>query len=73
MDLSHLKPLADKNGLIEFDLPILDTIKPTQNELPKPKLSLAELVAKKTIKTDIVATVEEMNDSIGQVYASMEI
>lgn len=75
VDLSHLKPLADENGLIRFDLPILDTVQVTPNETPEPnkKLSLAELLAKKTIKTDIVATVEEMNESIGQVYANREI
>ncbi|STY90362.1 hypothetical protein LP109_01460 [Moraxella bovis] len=72
VDLSQLKLLADENGLICFDLPILDRVKPTQAEIPKPskKLSLAELLAKKTIKSDIVATVEEMNESIGQVYAN---
>lgn len=66
VDLSHLKPLADENGLIRFDLLILDTVQVAPNETPKPnkKLSLAELLAKKTIKTDIVATVEEMNESI---------
>ncbi|STZ07272.1 Uncharacterised protein [Moraxella caprae] len=75
VDLSQLKLLADENGLIHFDLPILDRVKPTQAEIPKPskKLSLAELLAKKTIKTDIVATIEEMNESIAEVYASREI
>lgn len=74
LNRTHLKPLADKVGFVSFDLPTLesfnlDDLKPTT----KPKKSIQELAGGLAHKTTVVATVEEMNESIGQVYANREI
>lgn len=69
VDVSHLQALADKNGLIEFDLPILDTVKSTV----KPKKTIQELAGGLAHKTTVVATIEEMNESIAEVYANREV
>lgn len=73
VDLTHLKPLADKNGLIEFELPILDKadFSYSPQEI-KPKKSIQELAGGLADKTSIVATVNEMNESIAEAYADWE-
>lgn len=73
LDLSQLAKFADKNGLIEINLPILDEIKyqtevSTDNET---KLSVQQLDAM-TIQTDKVATIDDMNKSIAQAYEKWE-
>lgn len=74
MDLSQLAKFADKNGLIEINLPILDEIKyqtevSTDNET---KLSVQQLIDAMTIQTDKIATIDDMNKSIAQVYEKWE-
>lgn len=72
LNRTHLKPLADKVGFVSFELPTLenfnlDDLKPTT---AKPKKSIQELAGGLAHKTTVVATVEEMNESIGQVYTN---
>lgn len=75
VDLSQLAPYADNHGMIEFDpslLEMLMKLKVAKNPSKKGK-SIQELAGGLAHKTTVVATVEEMNDSIGQVYANREI
>lgn len=74
LDLSQLAKFADKNGLIEINLPILDEIKyhtevSTDNET---KLSVQQLIDAMKIQTDKVATIDDMNESIAQAYEKWE-
>lgn len=71
VDLSQLAPYADHHGMIEFDPDILTMlVKPKSTQ---EKLSLNELLQKMTIKTNKVATVEEMNESIAKAYENREV
>lgn len=71
VDLSQLAPYADHHSMIEFDPDILTMlVKPKSTQ---EKLSLNELLQKMTIKTNKVATVEEMNESIAKAYENREV
>lgn len=66
-DLNKLMPFADKNGFIELDFSITPPF-----EKEKKSLSVDELLNKITIKTDKVATIDEMNESIAKAYENWE-
>lgn len=74
LDLSQLAKFADKNGLIEIDLPILDEIKQHTNISTDDgtKLSVQQLLGEMTIQTNKVATIDDMNDSIAKAYEKWE-
>ena len=75
VDLSQLAPYADNHGMIEFDQSLLEMLiqlKVAKKPIKKGK-SIQELAGGLANKTTVVATVEEMNESIGQVYAGREI
>lgn len=68
-DLSKLMPFADKNGFIDFDFSILT--KALEKETKS--LSVDELLTKMTIKTDKVATIDDMNESIAKADENWEV
>lgn len=72
LDLSQLKPLADRYGLVKLDLSMLDSLF-NQEPAVKKTLSIREMGGGLANKTDIKATIEEMNASIAQAYKHWEV
>lgn len=75
VDLSHLAPYADNHGMIEFDQSLIEMLmqlKVAKNPIKKGK-SIQELAGGLANKTTVVATVEQMNESIAEAYSIREI
>lgn len=75
VDLSQLAPYADNHGMIEFNQSILEMLvklKVAKKPIKAGK-SIQELAGGLANKTTVVATIEEMNESIGQVYANNKL
>lgn len=75
VDLSHLAPYADKNGLIELDQSLLETLiisKVAKTPAKKGK-SIQELAGSLANKTTVVATIGKMNESIAKAYIQKEL
>lgn len=80
IDLSQFQQSANEYGLITLDVSILQTSATAENAEKNvrtihetdEKLSVQQLLNAVSIKTDITATIEEMNESIARAYEHWE-
>lgn len=80
IDLSQFQQSANEYGLIILDVSILQTSATAENAEKNvrtihetdERLSVQQLLNAVSIKTDITATIEEMNESIARAYEHWE-